>query len=117
MAFNQIKTSWWFSRSNRRHATKQDLQQAVEKIMSVISDAVSDINEDNARTEASIGTLSVEISALKTLIVNLTAGQGSVSPADKALLDSSVARAAAIATSLEALVTQAVPPAASNPTP
>ena len=82
--------------------------------MSAISDAVLDISEDNARTEAAIATLGVQINALKTLIVNLQAGVGSISPADQALLDAAVNRSAAIATSLETLVTQAAPP---TPTP
>jgi hypothetical protein len=111
MTFKQNISWWlWFSRSGRRHATKQDLHNAVEIIMSAISDAVLEIDENNSRTELAVVTLSAEINALKTLILNLRASQDDISPADQALLDAAVARSAAIATSIEALVTVAVPP-------
>jgi hypothetical protein len=86
-------------RSRNRLVTKKDLEKTEEKIMSAISDAVATLNASDDRIAASITAVAADIA-------KLVAGQGTVTPADQALLDAIVARNESIALRLEALDAQ-----------
>jgi len=99
---------WWF-RSNRDGITKTDLERAVLRIMSAISDFAAKQKEYNDRISAAVTGISGDIKSLNDKITELQNNPGAITPADQALLDDIQAQAKAVAEKLEALDAETPP--------
>lgn len=90
-------------RSRSRWVTIQDLHNAVNLIMSVISEFAAKQNAHNDRVEAAITGIQGDVKFLQDTIDKLQTSPGSITPEDQASLDALDARADVIAKKLEAL--------------
>ncbi len=95
-------------------ATKHDLKELENKIMSAISDFAAKQTAFQDRVDAAITGLSGDIDELKAEILKLQNSPGTITPEDQALLDGIQSRTEGVATKLEALdaLTPPVPPTA-----
>lgn len=97
-------------KSQKGLATRKDLKKAVNKIMSAISDFAAAQSEFFNRVDTAVTGLQSDVTELKTLIEQLQASAGQISPEDQALLDQLQTRANTIASNLEALDAMTPPP-------
>jgi cob(I)alamin adenosyltransferase len=104
-----------FTRSMSSTATKQDLHELGNKLMSAISDFVTKQNAVNDQIDAAVTGLTSDIKNLSDQITQLQNSPGTITPADQALLDGIEARTKTIADKLTAL--DAVTPPVAPPTP
>ena len=90
-------------KSRYTFATKKDLIELGEKIMSKISDFADKQKAYNDRIDKAVAGLNADIESLNALIENLQNSPGEISVEDQASLDALDVRGQAIATKLEAL--------------
>ena len=100
-------------RPDSQPATKHDLTEAVNQIMSAITDITDAVQANFTTLGSQLGAILTGIAALDTLITNLQNSPGSLSASDQAALN-------AIQTASAALVAQAqgistAPPTAPTP--
>ncbi len=107
-----LKTGFEWFRLHAHLATKEDLKQLGDKIMSKISDYVTAVetqldgigqNVDGLVTaigdiSTSIGGIAGDVTALKALIDQLNTNPGPITPEDQALLDQSLVKLSALST-------------------
>lgn len=112
----QRETEFEWHKSHHGLATKHDLEIAVNKIMSVISDFAAKQNAFNDRMDTAITDLQGDVKSLNDQIAALQASGGAITPEDQAALDAIQARSEGIATKLEAL-DALTPPVVPTPPP
>ncbi len=83
--------------------------------MSAISDFADKMSAHNNQVDAAIEGLQGDVGSLKQQITDLQNSQGTLTPADQALLDGIEAKAAVIADKLTALDAMTPPPAPPTP--
>ena len=90
-------------------ATKRDLEEAVNRIMSQITDWAAQEDADLTAISSTLNAIVTGIAALDAEITALQSQPGVLSPADQAALDSIQAKVAALKTQSAAIST--TPPA------
>jgi len=115
-----LKTGFDWFRLHANLATKDDLKQLGDKIMSAVSDYVTATNAHLDQIDASLTGLQTssdkidtdvvnlqgDVKTLNDIITNLQNNPGPISPADQALLDTAQARVATMADRVAALKTK-----------
>lgn len=101
----QKKTEFEWIKSHHGFATKSDLNEMEERIMSVISDFADKVDANFQKVQDGITALDTEIQAFQN-------SPGTMSAADQARLDAIVSKSAALAVAANAPVTPPVPPGA-----
>ena len=106
----ELKTGLEWFKSRSEYATKSDLKESVNKIMSVISDFAAKQAAFNKRqgdavdaAVASVTGLSTDIQALADKITELQNSPGAITPEDQALLNEAETQGDALAAKVEAL--------------
>jgi len=92
----------WF-KSHHGLATKNDLKDTENKIMSAISDFAAKQKAFQDKQDAAVAGLTEDVQTLNDKITELQNTPGQITPEDQALLDDITARGAAITAKLEAL--------------
>lgn len=111
----QRKTEFDWFKSHFDLATKKDLKDTENKIMSAISDFAAKQKAFNDRQDKAVEGLTEDVKTLNDKITELQNNPGTITPEDQALLDDIQARSEGIATKLEAL--DALTPPTVPPTP
>lgn len=104
----------WFKSHN--FATKHDLKEMKDTIMSKISEFAAAQGAFNDRMDVAVAGLAGDVKHLNDLIEELQGTPGEISPEDQALLDQIQVRAQEIVAKLEALDALTAPVTGSNPT-
>jgi len=106
----KLETMFEWFRSHASFATKQDLRETENKIMSAISDFAAKQTAFNKRQSdavdaavASVGGLSTDIQALTDKITELQNSAGQVTPEDQALINDLETAGDAVAAKVETL--------------
>lgn len=112
------------ARLGPRLATKQDLAELGNRIMSAISDyaarvdtVFTSIGESVDSVQASLAGLTTDVDGLKKIIADLQNNPGPITPADQALLDAGEAKVGGLADKLKlvAAALSALDAATENP--
>jgi len=106
----QTARDFGWLRSQSGLATKQDLRELANNIMSAISDFAAKQTEFNNRQAVAIDGIVVDVKALNDMIEKLQNNPGPISPEDQKLLDNLEVAGDALATRLEGLDSQTPPP-------
>lgn len=122
----QRKTEFEWFKSHSNLATKCDLKELKEAIMSAISDYVAEVNTSFDEIDTALETsntrltgLTDDIAYLKETIDKINNSPGAITPEDQASLDGLKARAVAAGSKLAAFKTalEALDKATERPTP
>lgn len=112
---NEKQSGWQRFRSRWLPATKFDLIQTENRIMSAISDFAAKVSAFQDRQDAAVTALQSDVKNLEDQIAALQNSSGAITPEDQALLDGIEARASAVSDKLDAL--DALTPPVAPPAP
>jgi hypothetical protein len=101
LAENKIQFQWMVT--HHHFATKTDLENVKNTIMSAISDFSALFTAFQDRQDAAVAALQADVKNLNDQIAALQGSQGQITPSDQALLDQIQSRASSIADKLDAL--------------
>lgn len=111
-----LEKEFEWRKSHLHLATKQDLKETEQRIMSKISEFAEKQNAFNDRVDAAVTGLQGDIQALNDKITELQNSPGQITPEDQALLDAIQTRSEGIAAKVEAL-DALTPPVVPPPVP
>lgn len=92
-----------FEGSGGRLATKRDLDEMEQRLMTAISDFAAKVDTAFASIHTAVDGIVTDVNWLKSEITRLQNTQGQITPEDQAILDGLESRAGALVTKVQAL--------------